>query len=223
MTMRSRQSGFTLIELLVVIAIIAILASILFPVYASAKERARQVKCLSNLRQLATAIRLYADDNDGRLPSAGIYMGTADWAGGTSVGGHVFPEKGTIWNYTKKSRWIFSCQTDYKVPPLNINPPQNPFYPLSYTMNYSCDIARLDGLPIRISRMLLLIHEHRNAINDSLFYWGVSQNTYDIPSNVHYDGTTVVYADGHARWANAKVLCQERNENWWSTGLTPRK
>ncbi|HOK55012.1 MAG TPA: prepilin-type N-terminal cleavage/methylation domain-containing protein, partial [Armatimonadota bacterium] len=65
MTIRSRQSGFTLIELLVVIAIIAILASILFPVYASAKERARQVKCLSNLRQLATAIRLYADDNDG--------------------------------------------------------------------------------------------------------------------------------------------------------------
>jgi prepilin-type N-terminal cleavage/methylation domain-containing protein/prepilin-type processing-associated H-X9-DG protein len=60
------KPGFTLIELLVVIAVLAILASILFPVLASAREHARLAKCASNLKQIATAWLLYADDNDNR-------------------------------------------------------------------------------------------------------------------------------------------------------------
>jgi len=64
---RNKRSGFTLIELLVVIAIIAILASILFPVFARAREAARTSNCNSNLRQLGTAIQLYVQDNDGRF------------------------------------------------------------------------------------------------------------------------------------------------------------
>ncbi len=68
--MRRRScAGFTLIELLVVIAIIAILAAILFPVFARARAKARQVKCISNLKQLGTAFHMYADDNDGLLPN----------------------------------------------------------------------------------------------------------------------------------------------------------
>ncbi len=62
------KRGFTLIELLVVIAIIAILAAILFPVFARAREKARQTSCLSNLRQLATGVAMYASDNDGMMP-----------------------------------------------------------------------------------------------------------------------------------------------------------
>ncbi|MHB9134680.1 MAG: type II secretion system protein, partial [Armatimonadota bacterium] len=65
--MRS-QRGFTLIELLVVIAIIAILASILFPVFAKAREKARQTTCTSNVRQLATAVQMYNQDNQSRYP-----------------------------------------------------------------------------------------------------------------------------------------------------------
>jgi len=61
-----RQTGFTLIELLVVIAIIAILAAILFPVFAQAREKARAASCTSNLKQIALAIRMYAQDYDER-------------------------------------------------------------------------------------------------------------------------------------------------------------
>ncbi len=63
-------SGFTLIELLVVIAIIAILAAILFPVFAKAREKARQTNCTSNQRQLALALHLWAQDNNEMTPSA---------------------------------------------------------------------------------------------------------------------------------------------------------
>lgn len=63
-----RADGFTLIELLVVIAIIAVVAAILFPAFAQAREKARQTACLSNLRQLGSAVVMYLQDNDGGYP-----------------------------------------------------------------------------------------------------------------------------------------------------------
>jgi len=65
-----RKRGFTLIELLVVIAIIAVLAAILFPVFAKAREKARQTSCLNNQRQIGTAVLMYAQDHDEMYPDA---------------------------------------------------------------------------------------------------------------------------------------------------------
>ncbi|HRI45045.1 MAG TPA: prepilin-type N-terminal cleavage/methylation domain-containing protein, partial [Fimbriimonadaceae bacterium] len=66
--MRHHKSAFTLIELLVVIAIIAILAAILFPVFAQAKAAAKKVACMSNFNQMAKAVLMYNGDFDDRMP-----------------------------------------------------------------------------------------------------------------------------------------------------------
>lgn len=78
-----RNSGFTLLEILVVIAIIAIVAALLFPVFASARGKARQSACLSNLRQLGIAISTYAQDYDNLYPSAcdPVDKNLEDWGG----------------------------------------------------------------------------------------------------------------------------------------------
>jgi prepilin-type N-terminal cleavage/methylation domain-containing protein len=77
---RRRTGGFTLIELLVVIAIIAILAAVLFPVFAKAREKARQIACLSNTKQLGLGFIQYSQDNDEQLPYC-FYGVPQGWAG----------------------------------------------------------------------------------------------------------------------------------------------
>lgn len=79
---RRRGSGFTLIELLVVIAIIAILAAILFPVFANAKRQGQKTSCGSNLKQLSMAVIQYASDNGGGVPPVCVVTsGVLDWSG----------------------------------------------------------------------------------------------------------------------------------------------
>ncbi len=95
------QRGFTLIELLVVIAIIAILAAILFPVFAQARAKARQAACLSNMRQIGLAVRSYTDDYDGMIPPTEIIIGTGP-------GSKVAAWPSLIYPYVK-SQDVFLC------------------------------------------------------------------------------------------------------------------
>ena len=95
--------GFTLIELLVVIAIIAILAAILFPVFAKAREKARQISCASNEKQLGLAFMQYIQDNDENMPvgNPGINTGNT-WGQGWA--GEIYPYA--------KSTGLYKCPDD---------------------------------------------------------------------------------------------------------------
>lgn len=95
-----RYRGFTLIELLVVIAIIAILAAILFPVFAKAREKARQTSCLSNTRQLMTAVLSYCQDFDETMPGA--------WAADHGAGGISLLWSHAVLPYCKNAQ-IYEC------------------------------------------------------------------------------------------------------------------
>jgi prepilin-type N-terminal cleavage/methylation domain-containing protein/prepilin-type processing-associated H-X9-DG protein len=125
-----KRAAFTLIELLVVIGIIGILAGLLFPVLARAKERAKGTQCLSNLGQMQIAWNIYADDHQGTLPvngsgsSAGKYADEPSWvAGYLSTGaspdntntsmliGQEYQKWGSIGGYTKNPD-IYHCPAD---------------------------------------------------------------------------------------------------------------
>ena len=101
-------SAFTLIELLVVIAIIAILAAILFPVFARARENARRTSCLSNMKQIGTAMKMYTQDYDEHLPEPGY---GAVFSGSTWKG--ILPFHLAVQPYAKTSQ-LFACPSDDK-------------------------------------------------------------------------------------------------------------
>ncbi len=97
----SRRAGFTLIELLVVIAIIAILAAILFPVFAQAREKARQTSCLSNCKQLVTSTLMYIQDYDEMFPLAyGWNAGAWYGSGGATTWGPFVGDTPADWRST---------------------------------------------------------------------------------------------------------------------------
>lgn len=103
------RRAFTLIELLVVIAIIATLAAILFPVFANAREKAREVSCVSNLRQIGTSVRMYVQDYDESFPIFHAYNTIASGAA-PGAPGHKGVED-EIMPYAK-NRAIFKCPDD---------------------------------------------------------------------------------------------------------------
>ena len=110
--MQTNKKGFTLIELLVVIAIIAILAAILFPVFAQARAKARQVSCLSNIRNLNTAILMYVQDSDESFP---FWQWGQSYSGASGAGStpNHFESLwvNAIYPYVKNAQ-VYACPND---------------------------------------------------------------------------------------------------------------
>jgi prepilin-type N-terminal cleavage/methylation domain-containing protein len=123
---RKSAEGFTLIELLVVIAIIAILAAILFPVFAQAREKARAISCLSNTKEVGLAVLQYVQDYDESMPS-GIYTPTV-YLPGLAWAGQTYP-------YMKNTQ-VYKCPDDTTAN-LPANASQFAKYTVSYVYNYN--------------------------------------------------------------------------------------
>ena len=200
-----RRKGFTLIELLVVIAIIAILAAILFPVFARAREKARQTSCLSNLKQIALANLMYAQDYDGRLGSWRI----------TVPAGTPNAETG---DGTPRLYWYWTLQPYMKNQQLLVCPSKRPFAS-------ACRGNRGGYGGIYYDAFVLLPEMKYPAElignTDTNCYRRCSWSEYSTPTihafshtdwaaihRRHNDGANVNFFDGHAKWIKE---CTRRN------------
>ena len=193
-----KRRGFTLIELLVVIAIISILASMLFPVFAKAREQARVTSCMANMRQLGIAMGMYAQDNDGIFPEHDrTYQDDSYYQAGVIV------ENWTNTYYTNwaaalypyiKNLKIYNCPSNKGWSPLAAN---TQIAPISYVMNGYATGRGQDASPDGSSYCLLYDVRFQTSgarINPApgwmWWYWGWT---------AHDPRYNILYQDGHVK------------------------
>src|SRR5688572_30805158 len=138
------RRAFTLIELLVVIAIIAILAAILFPVFARAKEAAKKSSCLANSKEIGLSMMMYLADADDTYPQAYYYKNNTAATNGSSFGGYVTWTV-TLQPYIKSDR-LFVCPSDMNQGLKPDNPPCNPYTDINAPV-CEAQVPRLSYIP----------------------------------------------------------------------------
>ena len=196
------RRGFTLIELLVVIAIIAILAAILFPVFAKAREKARQSSCLSNLKQLGLGGLQYAQDYDERMIYDRMKTGDAVTANGpytcsTAANGPVYFWTDIIQPYVKNTQ-ILLCPSNSTPNQCCVSVKPRSYGPNLYTVGVKmADIQDGSGT----------IHFMEEQYNSRVDY--NDSGSYDMggvgdprSARRHNNGWNVEFCDGHAKWLN---------------------
>jgi len=208
--------GFTLIELLVVIAIIAILAAILFPVFAQAREAARKSSCQSNLKQLGTAIAMYSTDYDGKLVDGG---GQCYGSGGGC--GETNPLPGLQWQWLiqpyVKNWQLYKCPSD----PRDIRRVPVSYSINNYGLNDSSGVGGINESAITSVADLVMLAEGGNGgwVNDGLSpdvqrmigdytLWTCwdrlahDQDDWNWSDKLprHGDGNNVLFADTHVKF-----------------------
>lgn len=177
----SKTSGFTLIELLVVIAIIAILAAILFPVFAQAREKARAIACMSNMKQLGLATALYVQDNDERLffrsVKPGGNTGAARLAAQAVAPTTLAYNQIQWWNDLMpyvKTNGVFSCPDD-PVKGLSADANGNSTIPRSYVASNTAESLSLAQIDDPVDT--IVITEKWGYVDDGHGPKGTKQNT----------------------------------------------
>lgn len=185
------RAGFTLIELLVVIAIIAILAAILFPVFARARENARRSSCLSNTKQLGIAVIQYTQDYDEKLPALYALPGATFW--------------GQMIEPYAKSTQVFFCPSDTgsrSVLPLTLN---NTSYGWNWsfrnadngTFTYTGGGYNLSAIPLVAETVMLA--DGGNPATGGYITWYNAVPDF-VPRSRHLEGANFGFMDGHSKW-----------------------
>ena len=223
----ARAGGFTLIELLVVVAIISVLAAILFPVFARARENARRASCLSNMKQIGLGMMQYTQDYDEQYPLAKIDAQQTDpsmpgskfivTAGTVCTAGNCITWMDLLQPYTKSVQ-IFVCPSAR-----NKENEKFPSYGYSNAIGSGTARASYDStLPSATYPPLKLAQIQRPAE-----VYAVMENNYSSATAVspktqrnfangtkterlrvtpHLEGGNVAFADGHVKWVNAEVF-----------------
>ncbi|MFQ6098016.1 MAG: DUF1559 domain-containing protein [Armatimonadota bacterium] len=180
---RPLERGFTLVELLVVIAIIAILAAIIFPVFSRAREKARQTKCASNLRQIGMALTMYADDWDGVHTRGQFYPWTSVHTWREAIGPYV------------RNREVLECPSRGRDP-----------YSYGYNIAYWGAGDWKDGMhgindTWPVPQSAVAEPSETVWVVDFGPYWGcgLEYGTQE-PTRRHNGGFNTLFVDGHVKW-----------------------
>jgi len=206
-----RGRGFTLIELLVVIAIIAILAAILFPVFARAREKARQTSCLSNVKQLALAILMYAQDHDEVFPH---YADRGCYAAGS------IPN--TAWHSNRTRVMWYEMADPYMKNAQITRCPSVPTTVVGIGSNYAhvtnCALGGTPAAPIlgipmanmQVPAQTIMLSDTTSALVYCRVCWPNGPNATDttnrVPIDRHNEGVNLGFCDGHAKWQKSTTL-----------------
>jgi len=213
-----KPKGFTLIELLVVISIISILAAILFPVFARARESARRASCLSNLHQIGLAMIMYSQDFDGWNVQNRIKYPTASLPSGYTayVTNHSDHTSNAYWpailNVYVKSFPVFTC------PSWNRTAANQGSYGLNtYITGKNTAIIEKPSVTYAVmdwstyqnycSPLLMKTtntYRYLPGVGD-LTGWNCG-STDDCQSGRHFNGINMAFADGHAKWLKSSVV-----------------
>jgi len=215
-----KRKGFTLIELLVVIAIIAILAAILFPVFAKAREKARQTTCLSNMKQIGLGVMQYVQDYDETFPYA---VRTAD-----DSATYIATIVDALNPYTKSDA-IWECPSQQKP---GVNPTAGGKYPCHVGTNMYVTGYLIGNFGAWGSQWwnktatLAQVKTPANTLFSFDCYNPASASNKDVAMNfpnwgvyasgslVHSDGMNITFCDGHAKWWKEQAVVDNAGALW---------